>query len=325
MIKKPNKTLIGAFVLGAVALIIFGSIILGAGKYFIKQPTFVMYFAGSVKGLNIGSAVVFKGVKVGTVTDINLQYNPDTKSVQIPVYVELDPHSITGAQDKINTQDFFKLLIQQGLKAQLRQQSLLTGQLIIELDFHPERPPRLVRSDKNYSEIPTIPSSLEELTKTIEKLPFDQLVTKLTSAIEGLEKAATSPDLMKSIHSLNLALEDVRKLIENINSNVAPIASDFKGTLDDSRKMVQNFDKRSSSLQASIAQTAEAARAAMAQAEKTFKAVEHASSGDSPVVYQLSQTLDEISAAAESLRTLSDYLNRHPEALLQGKKEYHGE
>ena len=124
---------------------------------------------------------------------------------------------------------------------------------------------------------------------------------------------------------MNLALEDMRRLIENINSNVEPIASDIKGTLAESRKMVQNFDKHSSSLQAGIEQTAEAARAAMVQAEKTFKAVEHASSGDSPAMEQLSQTLEKISEASDSLRTLTDYLNRHPEALLHGKKEFQGE
>jgi paraquat-inducible protein B len=140
-----------------------------------------------------------------------------------------------------------------------------------------------------------------------------------------MEKAATSPELTKSIHNMNLALEDMRRLIENINSQVEPIASDIKGTLADSRTMVQNFDKRSSSLQTGIEQTADAARSAMVQAEKTFKAVEHASSGDSPAMYQLSQTLEKISEASDSLQNLSDYLSRHPEALLHGKKEYQGE
>ncbi len=97
---------------------------------------------------------------------------------------------------------------------------------------------------------------------------------------------------------MNLALEDMRRLIENINSHVEPIASDMKGTLADSRKMVQNFDKRSSSLQTGIEQTADAARSAMVQAEKTFKALEHVSSGDSPAMYQLSQTLEKISKAS---------------------------
>ena len=319
MIKKQNKTLIGAFVLGAIVLVIFGIMIFGAGRYFTKQPTFVMHFERSVKGLNVGAPVVFKGVKIGTVTDISLRYNPDTKSVKIAVFAEINPHSITRPQGGVDTKDFFKLLIEQGLKAQLQLQNLLTGQLVIELDFHPEKPFKLVKSDLAYPEIPTIQSSLEIFTRSIEKLPIEQLVNKLTLAIEGMEKAATSPELLQSIRSLNLALEDVRKLVENINGNIKPLASDIKGTLDDSRKMFQNFDKNSTALQVSIEQAAEATRASMIQAEKTFHAVERASSEDSPVMYQLSQTLEQISATADSLRALSDYLNRHPEALLRGK------
>jgi len=322
---KPSKTLIGAFVLGAVALFIVGIMTFSAGRYFSKQPTYVMYFDGTVKGLNSGAPVMFKGVKVGAVSDISLRYSPETKAVQIAVKAELDPHSITNSHGSIDTKAFMNALIRQGLKAQLQYHNLLTGQLVVTLDFHPEKAAKRIRNDAPYPEIPTIPSSIEEFTRTIEKLPIEKLAGNLTSAIEGLEKAATSPELMKSIHNMNLALEDMRRLIENINSNVEPIASDIKGTLADSRKMVQNFDKHSTSLQSGIEQTAEAARAAMVQAEKTFRAVEHASSGDSPAMHQLSRTLEKIAEASESLRTLSDYLNRHPEALLYGKKEYQGE
>lgn len=325
MAVKPSKTLVGAFVLGAIILSVMGLMTFGAGRYFSKQPTYVMFFDGSVKGLNMGAPVVFKGVKVGTVSDISLRFNPESKSVQIAVLAELNPRTITNSHGNLDAKAFMNDLIKQGLKAQLQYQNLLTGQLVVGLDFYPDKSAKLTRSGYSYPEIPTIPSSIEELTKAVEKLPLGQLVNKLTSAIDGMEKAATSPELMKSIHNMNMALEDTRKLIENINSNVDPIAADIKGTLEDSRKMVQNFDRHSSSLQSSIEKTAEAARAAMVQAEKTLKAVESASSGDSPAMHQLSLTLEKVSDASYSLRSLSDYLNRHPEALLRGKKEYHGE
>ncbi len=322
---KPSKTLIGAFVLGAIILSVLGLMTFGAGRYFSKQPTYVMFFDGSVKGLNMGAPVVFKGVKVGTVSDISLRFNPESKSVQIAVLAELNPRTITNSHEGINSKAFLNELIKQGLKAQLQHQNLLTGQLVVGLDFYPDKTVKLTRSNYKYPEIPTIPSSIEELTKAVEKLPIGQLVAKLTSAIDGMEKAATSPDLMKSIHSMNLALEDMRTLIENINGHVDPIASDIRGTLEDSRTMMRNFDRQSTSLQASIEQTAVAARAAMLQAEKTFSAVEHASSDDSPAMHQLSLALQRVSDASYSLKNLSDYLNRHPEALLSGKKEFQGE
>jgi len=322
---KPSKTLIGAFVLGAIALSVLGLMTFGAGRYFSKQPTYVMFFDGSVKGLNLGAPVVFKGVKVGTVSDISLSFNAQSQSVQIAVLAELNPNTITNSHKGVNPKAFLDDLIKQGLKAQLQHQNLLTGQLVVGLDFYPERTARPARPGYKYPEIPTIPSSIEELTRAVEKLPIGQLVNKLTSAIDGVEKAATSPELMKSIQTMNLALEDMRRLIENVNAHVDPIASDVRGTLEDSRQMVQSFERRSSSLQASIEQTAEAARAAMVQAEKTFRAVEHASSGDSPAMYQISQAMERISEASYSLKNLSDYLSRHPEALLSGKKEFQGD
>ncbi|HPI92545.1 MAG TPA: MlaD family protein [Deltaproteobacteria bacterium] len=319
MTRKPSKTLIGVFVLGALALIVAGIMTFGAGQYFSRQPTFVMFFDGSVKGLNVGASVVFKGVNVGRVTDISLLYNPEGQSVQIPVLVELDPHSIVRGNGQADPNEFIRLLVNQGLRAQLQLQNLLTGQLIIELDFHPDRPPRMIVSDIRYPQIPTIPSSLEQLTRTIEKLPVEELVTKLISAIEGVEKAVTSPDLTQSIRSLNLAINDVRTLVQNIDANIGPISSDLRGTLEDSRKLVQDFDRHAASLQESIDRASDATRRAMEQAERTFGAMEHASSADSPMMYQLSETLDEISATADSIRALSDYLNRHPEAMLRGK------
>lgn len=111
--KKTSATLIGIFVLGAVALVIFGIVALGAGRFFVKHPTFVMYFRGSAKGLSDGALVVFKGVRVGKVTDIGLQYNPGTKSVLIVVLAQIDLGTITGPSGEKATMNFFTGLIRQ--------------------------------------------------------------------------------------------------------------------------------------------------------------------------------------------------------------------
>jgi len=313
MMKKTTITMIGAFILGGAVLAIFGVITLGAEKYFSREPVFVMYFQGSVKGLNDGAPVVFKGVKIGAVTDISLQFDQATRQVQIQVLAKIDKHSVTATQGKATTEDFFLQLIKQGLKAQLQHQNLLTGQLIIELDFHPEKQVNLVRSDLPYPQIPTTPSSIEELTKTITTLPLQEMVNKLSSALDGIERVTTSPELMQSIRSMNLTLEDVRKLVQNMNSQLPPLATDVRITLEESRK-----------LQASLDQAAQATRAAMAQAEKAMKTMERSGSEDSPVMYQLSTTLDKISDASDSVKALTDYLNRHPEALLRGRDESGG-
>lgn len=325
MIKKqPSKTLIGIFVLGAVALLVIGITVFGTGRVFTKYPTFVMYFGGSVKGLNVGAPVVFRGVKVGTVTDISLRFEPDAVSVNIPVLVELDPHSISTREGKLDPGEYIKLLIAQGLKAQLQLQNLITGQLIIELDFHKNRPVRLVGSNSKHPEIPTIPSSLEEFTNVLVNLPLEELMSKLISAIEGINKTVNSEDFAESIQGMNQTLKDLQVLVQSLNDQIDPLSKGFQGTIREAQEFVRNFDKKITSLQTDIDQAAIAARDALAQAEKTFGAIESVTSEDSALIYQVTSTLEELSSAARSFRAWADYLERHPEAMIRGKTESEG-
>ncbi len=319
MKEKLNKTLIGAFVIGAIILAVAGIILLGSGELFSQRPRYVMYFEGSVKGLYEGAPVVFRGVRIGSVKNISLHFDPDAASVRIPVLAELDPQTITGAQSRSAQQRYFRQLIDKGLKAQLQMQNVLTGQLVIALDFYPDKPVRLVDTESRYPEIPTIPSSLEQLTRAIENLPLNELATKLISAVEGIEEAATSPELKETVSSLNLTLADMRSLIRDVDSQVEPLSGDLKAALADTRQLVKSIDERMTAMQAEIERTARATESAMSQAEQTFGTIGDVTGGDSSVVYQLSETLREISAAAESVRNLADYLERHPEAIVHGR------
>ncbi|MBN2299442.1 MAG: MCE family protein [Deltaproteobacteria bacterium] len=322
--KQPSKIATGLFVLGAVALVVIGFSILSSVRIFTKHPVFVMYFEGSVKGLSVGAPVVFRGVKIGTVTDISLRFEPDSASVHIPVLVELDPGSITSPKKKINPGKYIETLTTQGLKAQLKLQNLITGQLIIELDFHPEKPVKLVNSDTRYPEIPTIASSLEEFTNTLVQLPLDELITKLLSAVEGIDHAVNSPELGESLKTMNQTIKDLQQLIKGIEEKIDPLASGIQITVSDAQKFVRNFDKQISTLQSDIDLAAKAAHDAMLQAEKTFGSIENITSGDSALIYQLTRTLEELSAAARSIRAWTDYLERHPEALIRGKSGSEG-
>ena len=319
MSKKMNTALIGAFVLGGMVLAVAIVAALGAGRFFTRLPTYVMHFSGSVKGLNVGSPVVFRGVAVGKVTDISLSINPDGTSVRIPVLVEIDPERISATAQRRDTQAFMRTLVEHGLKAQLQLQNLLTGQLVIELDFHPGAPPRTLISAAGYPEIPTVPSSMEQLTRTIEQLPVEELLRKLISAIEGVEKAVTSPDVARSFQSLNLAINDVRRLVENIDRTVTLVSTDMHGAVSDARVLITDSRQQVRELKTSLEQTSEATRAAMQQTQKTMRALEMSGSVDSPLMLQLSRTMEELDATAASIRSLSDYLSRHPEAILRGK------
>src|SRR5512139_3715931 len=128
MAKKVNRTLIGAFVLGAIILVVAGVMVFGSGKFFAKRNTVVMFFEGSVKGLNVGSPVVFRGVKIGEVTNVRLLFDPQKLSALIAVYAEVDPESFTvsvpgeekSVLEKARRGALLKPLVEKGLKAQLQ-------------------------------------------------------------------------------------------------------------------------------------------------------------------------------------------------------------
>ena len=158
MSKPANKTVIGIFVVVALALVVVAVLVLGSGKFFKNNPKVVMYFQGSVKGLSVGSPVAFRGVKVGAVTEIKMLFNPKDLSVMIPVYVELEQGSLEVVQGggsmeafrkahSMNMKDFAQELIKRGVRAQLDMQSIVTGQLMVSLDFYPDKPAILVGAD----------------------------------------------------------------------------------------------------------------------------------------------------------------------------------
>jgi hypothetical protein len=139
-----NQAVIGAFVVGAVVLAIIGVIVFGSGKMFQKVNLFVMYFEGSVKGLNIGAPVTFRGVKIGSVVDITLRADPKKMEFRIPVVMETEKGKIEKtAEFKGSDEAALKKLIDLGLRARLDMQSMVTGQLLINLEMLPDEPARL--------------------------------------------------------------------------------------------------------------------------------------------------------------------------------------
>jgi paraquat-inducible protein B len=353
MRKQASKTLIGGFVVGAVALAVAGVLVFGSGRFLKQTFKFVMYFEGSVKGLKVGSSVVFRGVRIGTVTDILLRYNPADMSVQIPVIVEIEPDRVEvvgGITAEPDPKAAIGQLVERGLRARLLMPNLVTGQLTVELDFHPEKPIRLVGADTRYPEIPTIPSPLEELSKRIEEVPIEEIFKKLLAAVEGIEEIINSPEVKGIITSLNLAVEDLGGLVRNIDGQIAPLVSSIEKTLRDTRKLVRNIDARVTPLASTIEETVgdygelarnvegqiaplasslaealEEVRATLEQGRKTLAATEDTIGEDSPLVYEFDNTLKEVGAAARSIRLLADYLKRHPEALIKGKGKSGGE
>ncbi|HTR44618.1 MAG TPA: MlaD family protein [Thermodesulfovibrionales bacterium] len=341
MSKKASKTLIGAFVLGAVALVVAGVVVFGSGKFFTPTKKFVMFFDGSVKGLNVGAPVIFRGVKIGQVLDMRLNFNPKDLTAVVPVYIEIDPRQLKVPEafkplfKTLEAKEDYPLihaLIEKGLKAQLQLQSFVTGQLIINLDFYPDKPLRLRGLEKKYPEIPTIPTTLEELAKTFEELPLKEITVNLNRALEGIGTIAHSPELKESIASLNQALKSIDRLAKDIDSQVGPLSSSVRNTSDAARGAFVQAEKTLAlkegvpgEIATGIVDTLKSARLALDEVQKTFSNVDRVAVQNANLGYEISRTVEQITALSRSLRVLSDYLEQHPEALIRGKRQSKGE
>jgi len=320
MSKQANKTVIGIFVVGAIALVVIAIVVLGSGKFFKQTLRAVCYFEGSVGGLNIGAPVVFKGVKIGSVTDVILRGDSTKLTFTIPVYIEMEPDrfEVIGARPRQLGQNL-KAFIDRGLRASLEMQSIVTGQLQVGLDFKPDKPAKFVGADTKTPEIPTVPTPMQELAKKIEKLPIDEIFDKLSSTLSKIDKLVSSPEIAEAIRSTNLAVADVRKLVQKVDGQVGPLASNLDETVREARSAVRKIDGQIGTLGESIQRTIESAEATLTLAQKAVENIEGGVGEDSTLVYQLNKSLEEVNALTRSVRVLADYLERHPESVLCGK------
>lgn len=311
--RQVNKTLIGAFVMGAIALVVIGVLLFGSGWFLAERKTYVLFFAGSVKGLNVGAPVSFRGVELGQVTDIKAQFDPRDYSITIAVYIAIDPSRLSPVRGEsgldLITQSFGRgkilqqLIEKQGMRAQLQMQSLVTGLLEVGLDFYPDTPVNVLGIEPGYPEIPTIPSDMEKLQMTVwravskfEKLPIEDFAKRLMEIANGVNHLINSPELTESLRSLDTTLQELRGLVQKINNHVGPLAAGMEESIS-------------------------AAHAALEQTQKTLATVESMTAENSTLRYQLTETLEQVSEAARSLRIMADYFEQHPEAVIRGKGE----
>ena len=315
MSKQANPTLIGIFVAGAIALIVAGILIISGGKLLLTDKTnYVLYFKGSVKGLNIGSPVSFRGVNIGTVTDIHLVVNEEESGIRIPVIIEIDNTKFIRPQAGVSLlgdDDSIAGLIEAGLRAQLQLQSLLTGQLFIQIDYFPNTPANLVEYNKSRwapQEVPTIPSPIEKINKVLEDIPMDKVKDHFLAAIEGIDRLVNSDELHQSITALHAALEEFRQLVANLDRQVEPVASNINLTLNDASDALQK---------ASI--TLDDIRGTMEQADTTLQSAD-ALFSDEQVLTALDNALNEITSAAYAIRILAEAINNQPESLIRGRQ-----
>jgi paraquat-inducible protein B len=319
--EKINKTAIGAFVLGALALLVATVLILGSGKLFTREFVYITYFPGSVKGLSVGAPVVFRGVKVGRVTDISIMTNPQSIELKIPVLFTVNPAKFKGTRVEFQRDAAaIRKAVGLGLRTQLQTQSFVTGQLMLALDFFPEKPAAYVGWDKDtrYPEIPSIPSDIEELYKIVGALPVKKIAENLNETLTSIDALVHSIDAKQTTKTLVSAIKEVQTLVRHVDAKLGPVVASITktsgaaaATLEETREAMVAVK----GLVAASQSTFDAAQAALKQSEETLQAY----APDSPLITELNRTLRQLSATSRSFRNLSDYLERHPESLIRGK------
>lgn len=328
MSQKANPTLIGAFVLGALVLLVGGVLLFGKGLFFApKRQQFVIYFPNSVNGLNVGAPVKVKGVTVGTVTDVRVQYDVENARLLTPVIIDFEPERVTdiGRQKRPEVPQT-QVLIERGLRAQLQMQSLVTGQLYVEANFFPDTPVRLVGGETlGLPEIPSIPSTGEEIKGTVEEviaefrqLPLRETFDAILVTVKHIEQVVAAPEVAASIRELHGTLGEIRGLVAHLDAKVDPMANALEMALSDTRILLRSASDQLVPTVNRAEQTFAALTQAAEKAQSALATVENSVGRQNPAI---DDAMEELTDAAQSIRVLSEYLQRQPQSILFGKRD----
>ncbi len=272
-------------------------------KAFTQRLRFVLFFDGSVRGLSVGAPVEFKGIKVGEVVDIRLEFDPADTSFRIPVLVEIEPERVIarGEREGGDPYQILETLVGRGLRARLQTGSLLTGQLFVELDMHPGTAIRLVSAGTPYPELPTIPASLEEIERSVksflgklEKVDLEAISVELLGTLEGANALVSSGEIKGAVSNLRASMANLRSLLGKLDRRVDPLAEN-------------------------VTAAAAAGRDTLAKLRVTLGLADEVLKSDSPLHYRAVEMAEELTETARSIRALVDLLERNPNAVIFGK------
>jgi paraquat-inducible protein B len=247
-----------------------------------SQPL-LMYFNQSLRGLTPGAPVDFRGVVIGEVKSIGVEFDRAEREFRMPVLVQVYPDRLrrrageTGEESRATQQERLRFLTEKGLRAQLRNGNLLTGSVYVALDFFPKAPPAKINLEKNPIELPTVANSLDEIQSQVQEI---------ASKLNKVPYEQIAGDLRTTLAALNKTLASTEQAVNRINTDLTPELA-----------------------------------AAMKDVRKTVNSAERTLADDSPLQQDMRQTLRELTRAAGSVRVLTDYLERHPESLLRGKPD----
>ena len=320
--KKANPVAIGMFIVVGCALAVVGLIIFSSQSYFRPHHKEILYFDASLKGLEPGAPVKFRGVAIGSVSEVLIRHNQASNDFSMPVIISIDTKLAQSKSDQhlpIGEEAWLNLLVKQGLRGGLDSDSLVTGLLYISLDIVPNAPPPKYHQLKPiYHEIPTMPTAVEQLLANLARVDIGGLSEKLGSLVTRLDTALgqlnvtqinagvtnlllaanqliAAPDLTNSLPSIRRTLDNASVLLKRIDGRVDPLADSVTNTLYDAHKT-------------------------FADLRGGIQVVLGLLGPDASLRAELRDTLDELGNASRAITELADFLQRNPNALLSGRK-----
>lgn len=323
--KRANPAVVGAFVVGAVVILVAAVALFGSGRLFRTTYPYIVYFTGDVNGLSVGAPVKFKGVELGSVAKIMLSvggdnllsdiYDPD--DVRIPVIIELDEEATLqrGAANAPNPA-MVKRLIDLGLRAELSMESFVTGILYVKLDIDPNSEMRLVNNPRvSLVEIPTKPTALEEVQRKaaqflarLDKLDVEGLISSLTRTVEGIESLVNAEGLTKTVDTLPSIATKLEATIDEVGKTLAEV-----------REIGAGLGGQAEAAVTSLEETSERAGETLAAARTTLTSINRVLDPESSTLYQINSSLQDLAQASRAIRFLAEELERNPTMLLRGK------
>jgi paraquat-inducible protein B len=337
MSQRASPTAIGLFVVGALVLAVIGVGALGSAHLFESRTTFISYFDESVNGLDIGAPVKFKGVPIGEVTDVKLRVDLEDETFQVPVEyaINLDPVTdTTGAPLNLDNPRRLREQIENGLRAQLQLESIVTGKLYVELTYVSDPDSTVIAEGRSrHLEIPTELSPLAKLGEGASGLmanlrQFDvtkineNLVTFLINANNKLDQL----DVEEINRSVLTTIEAVQNVVESEEvrqalRDVPKLTERLRATIEDTHRLVRRINEGVDPTAEELKATSTELRATLKQMRTTMKEVDQTLSIESGVGYQMNEALSNLSKATEALRVLIRSLEQNPSMFIRGKQE----
>jgi paraquat-inducible protein B len=322
MSKKANPTYIGLFFAVGLALGMAGLLIFSSRSLFHPQQKSILYFDATLKGLNPGAPVKFRGVTIGSVSEILIRHNQDSSDFSMPVIINIDKKLAQSKSDEelqIGKEGKLESLVERGLRGRLDAESLLTGVLYVGLEVVPNAPRPIYHQVKpEYHEIPTMPTEVQQLLASLAHFDIGGLSDRLNGLLTRLDTSLSQLNVSEINAGVTNLLGSANRLVTtpDITNSLAAL----RQTLDQAGAVLKHIDDRVDSLADSVTNTLHDAQKTLADLRVGIRNVSDLIGPDSAIGPDLKQALEDLSSAGRQVADLAEFLKRNPNAILTGRK-----